>query len=426
MFAADILVVALAVVGFGLVSGRLEGTSITAPMVFVLVGLVMSRAGSFESALDEDFVELFMSVTLALVLFSDASRIDLKRLRRTFVWPLRMLSVGLILTMAAGTVVAAAIFPGVTIWEAMLVAIVLAPTDAALGAAVVNNEEVPQSIRQTLNVESGLNDGLALPVLMITLALAESEATSTSASYWVEFAMREIGLAVVVGLLVGGGVSWLIERSSGAGWMSPLYLKLAGITLALVAFFVADEIGGSGFIAAFVAGAAFGFVTSRDVCESVHVFAETEGQGLVLVVFVLYGATVVPESLETADWRTWVYAVLSLTVIRMIPIAISLIGTHLSARSVAFLGWFGPRGLASMLFMVLVVGQAGPSIDTPAIEAAVGVTVLLSVFLHGATAAPFARRYGKYTQTSPDHQILEAEEMPIPDMTTKSTYGMQG
>jgi NhaP-type Na+/H+ or K+/H+ antiporter len=424
--AGDILVVALAVVGFGLVSGRLEGTSITAPMVFVLLGLVMSWTGLFEGALDADLVELFMSVTLALVLFADASRIDLKRLRRTFVWPLRMLSIGLILTMVAGTVVAAVVFPGISIWEAMLVAIVLAPTDAALGAAVVNNEEVPQSIRQTLNIESGLNDGLALPVLMITLALAESEATSTSAGAWVEFAMKEIGLAVVVGLLVGGGISWLIERSSRAGWMSPLYLKLAGITLALIAFFAADEIGGSGFIAAFVAGGAFAFVTSREVCESVHVFAETEGQGLVLLVFVLYGATVVPESLDAADWRTWVYAVLSLTVIRMIPTAISLIGTHLSAPSVSFLGWFGPRGLASMLFMVLVIGEAGPSVDTPVIEAAVGVTVLLSVFLHGATAAPLARRYGRYTLTSPDHEILEAKGMAVPDMATKSTYGMRG
>jgi NhaP-type Na+/H+ or K+/H+ antiporter len=208
--------------------------------------------------------------------------------------------------------------------------------------------------------------------------------------------------------------------------MSPLYLKLAGITLALLAFFSTDQLGGSGFIAAFVAGAAFGFITSSDVCGPVHAFAEAEGQGLVLVVFVLYGATVIPEALELATWQMWVYALFSLTIVRMVPIAISLLGTGLSLRSVAFLGWFGPRGLASMLFMVLVVGEATAGIDTPLIQALVSLTVLCSVMLHGASAAPLAKRYAAYTETSPDHDLLEAEEMPVPDMATKSTYGMQG
>jgi NhaP-type Na+/H+ or K+/H+ antiporter len=290
----------------------------------------------------------------------------------------------------------------------------------------VIDRRVPESIRQTLNVESGLNDGLALPVLTLILAFAESETTNTSLRFWVEFALEEIVIALLVGLLIGGGIGWLFERSSRAGWMSPLYLKLAGITLALLAFFGADQLGGSGFIAAFVAGAAFGFVTSDDVCGPVHAFAEAEGQGLVLVVFVLYGAAVIPEALDLATWQMWVYAILSLTVIRMLPIAISLLGTGLSLRSVAFLGWFGPRGLASMLFMLLVVGQAAPGLDTPRIQAVVGLTVLCSVMLHGATAAPLARRYATYSQTSSDHDLLEADEMPVPDMATKSTYGMQG
>ncbi len=426
MVAADLLIVAIAVVAFGLVSARLERTSITAPMVFVTVGILMSAAGYFERLVYDDFIELFMSVTLALVLFTDASRINLRRLQRTFVWPLRMLIIGLPLVMAVGTAVAMGVLPGISFWGAALVAVVLAPTDAALGAAVVNDRRVPESIRQTLNVESGLNDGLALPVLTLILAFAESETTNTSLRFWVEFALGEIVIALLVGLLIGGGFGWLFERSSRAGWMSPLYLKLAGITLALLAFFGADQLGGSGFIAAFVAGAAFGFVTSDDVCGPVHAFAEAEGQGLVLVVFVLYGAAVIPEALDLATWQMWVYAFLSLTVIRMLPIAISLLGTGLSLRSVAFLGWFGPRGLASMLFMLLVVGQAAPGLDTPRIQAVVGLTVLCSVMLHGATAAPLARRYATYTKTSSDHDLLEADEMPVPDMATKSTYGMQG
>jgi NhaP-type Na+/H+ or K+/H+ antiporter len=420
------MIVAIAVVGFGLVSARLARTSVTAPMVFVLVGLLMSGAGYFEGVVYDEVIELFMSVTLALVLFTDASRIDLRKLQRTFIWPVRMLSIGLILVMVAGAAVAMGLLPEITIWEAALVAVVLAPTDAALGAAVVNDPRVPESIRQTLNVESGLNDGLALPVLTLVLALAESDTTNTSVGFWVEFALEEIVIAVAMGLLIGGGIGWLFERSSRAGWMSPLYLKLAGITLALLAFFSTDQLGGSGFIAAFVAGAAFGFITSSDVCGPVHAFAEAEGQGLVLVVFVLYGATVIPEALELATWQMWVYALFSLTIVRMVPIAISLLGTGLSLRSVAFLGWFGPRGLASMLFMVLVVGEATAGIDTPLIQALVSLTVLCSVMLHGASAAPLAKRYAAYTETSPDHDLLEAEEMPVPDMATKSTYGMQG
>jgi NhaP-type Na+/H+ or K+/H+ antiporter len=419
-------VIALAVVAFGLVSARLERTSITAPMVFVVVGVLMSAAGYLEGVVYDDLVQLFMSITLALVLFTDASRIDLRKLQRNFVWPLRMLSIGLVLVMAGGTVAAMWILPGISIWEAALLAVVLTPTDAALGAAVVNDKRVPESIRQTLNVESGLNDGLALPVLTLVLALAESEATNTSLGFWLEFALEEIMIAVAIGVLIGGGIGWLFERSSQAGWMSPLYLKLAGITLALVAFFGADQLGGSGFIAAFVAGAAFGFITSDEVCDPVHTFAEVEGQGLVLVVFVLYGATVIPAAMELATWQMWVYALLSLTVLRMVPIAISLLGSGLSTRSVAFLGWFGPRGLASMLFMVLVVGEASPGIDTPQIQAVVGLTVFCSVMLHGASATPLARRYAAYTKRSPDHDLLEGDDMPVPDMTTKSGYGMQG
>ena len=416
----DVLIIAGLIVTYAAVSGRIDGTPITSPMVFVGAGVILGffdrfQIGSAESGLADPFIEGIFEVTLVIVLFTDASRIDVRKLRTEFKWPLRMLAVGLPLTILLGSVAALWIFSILSFWEAVVLAVVLAPTDAALGQAVVHSQRVPRYVRQTLNVESGLNDGLALPVLTIALALAGAAAETETVAFWVRFAAREIGVAILIGAIVGYAGGRLILWGRTSGWMNLVFTKLAGLTLALLAFGITDQLGGSGFIAAFIAGAFLGNVARR-VCGPIYAFAETEGQLLTLVTFLLFGAIAVEPALDALTWQTVLFALLSLTLVRVIPVAFSLSGSGLKRPTIWFLGWFGPRGLASILFGLLVLEAAGMEGEQEVFHI-VAFTVLLSIVLHGVTAAPLAERYGAWVEemaeTESMHELQEAPEMPM-------------
>jgi sodium/hydrogen antiporter len=409
----DFVVLASVVFAFGLVSRRLEGTVITAPIVFVSAGMVLGPAGLglVEFGLDDHTVLLLGEIALAIVLFTDAARINLPSLRQNEGLPLRLLGIGMPLTIVLGTAVAALVLTDLSFWEAAIVGTVLAPTDAALGQAVVSNPRVPARIRQALNVEAGLNDGLSVPFLALFLILAVEE-ERLSANLWVRFTLEQIGLGVLVGVGVGLAGGWLVGRASGRGWMTGSFQRLALLALALIAWAVADQIGGNGFIAAFVGGLAVGPTVER-VGEQLIRFTEAEGQLLNLSVFFVFGVLVVG-LMEHLSWEVALYALLSLTVIRMLPVAVSLLGTHLSGVSVLFAGWFGPRGLASIVLGLIVIAEAPQLAGAGQIELVVALTVLLSVLLHGVTAAPlsaaFARRVEKMAADAPERQ--ETVELP--------------
>jgi sodium/hydrogen antiporter len=409
----DFVVLASVVFAFGLVSRRLEGTVITAPIVFVSAGMVLGPAGLglVEFGLDDHTVLLLGEIALAIVLFTDAARINLPSLRQNEGLPLRLLGIGMPLTIVLGTAVAALVLTDLSFWAAAIVGTVLAPTDAALGQAVVSNPRVPARIRQALNVEAGLNDGLSVPFLALFLILAVGE-ERLSANLWVRFALEQIGLGVLVGVGVGLAGGWLVGRASGRGWMTGSFQRLALLALALIAWAVADQIGGNGFIAAFVGGLAVGPTVER-VGEQLIRFTEAEGQLLNLSVFFVFGVLVVG-LMEHLSWEVALYALLSLTVIRMLPVAVSLLGTHLSGVSVLFAGWFGPRGLASIVLGLIVIAEAPQLAGAGQIELVVALTVLLSVLLHGVTAAPlsaaFARRVEKMAADAPERQ--ETVELP--------------
>jgi sodium/hydrogen antiporter len=356
-------------------------------------------------------VLLLGEIALAIVLFTDAARINLPSLRQNEGLPLRLLGIGMPLTIVLGTAVAALVLTDLSFWEAAIVGTVLAPTDAALGQAVVSNPRVPARIRQALNVEAGLNDGLSVPFLALFLILAVGE-ERLSANLWVRFALEQIGLGVLVGVGVGLAGGWLVGRASGRGWMTGSFQRLALLALALIAWAVADQIGGNGFIAAFVGGLAVGPTVER-VGEQLIRFTEAEGQLLNLSVFFVFGVLVVG-LMEHLSWEVALYALLSLTVIRMLPVAVSLLGTHLSGVSVLFAGWFGPRGLASIVLGLIVIAEAPQLAGAGQIELVVALTVLLSVLLHGVTAAPlsaaFARRVEKMAADAPERQ--ETVELP--------------
>ena len=387
------MVLAAVVFAFGLVSRRLEGTVLTAPIVFVVAGAILGPAGLglVEVNLDDHTVLLVGEIALALVLFTDAARINLSALRQNEGLPLRLLGIGMPLTIALGTASAALLLTDLTFWEAAIVGTVLAPTDAALGQAVVSNPRVPGRVRQALNVEAGLNDGLSVPFLALFLTLAVAEEELQPASYWIHFALEQVGLGILVGVGVGLTGSWFMSWASKREWMTDSSQRLALLALAIIAWALADTVGGNGFIAAFVGGLAVGPTVER-VGEQLIRFTEAEGHMLNLSVFFIFGVLVVG-LLVSLSWHVALYALLSLTVIRMLPVALSLYGTHLRGISLLFAGWFGPRGLASIVLGLLVVAEAPLLSGRDEIELVVALTVLLSVLLHGVTAAPLSAVY---------------------------------
>lgn len=381
---------------FSLVSRRIQGTIFTLPILFTLAGLGISFAVSHNTAFDinESSIHLIAEITLILVLAADASQIKLANLRRMQAIPIRLLTLALPMIIALGTVVAIFVFPEIPWYMAALIAAILAPTDAALGAALLADKTVPLRVRQGLNVESGLNDGIALPAVLF-FACFLNLTHQTGDVNWLLYLALQLTLGPLIGVIIGWIGGHLIWKTAEKKWITTEFQGIAAIALAIIAFSAAELVGGNGFIAAFIAGLTYGNLHT-DYSKFLHEFTETESQFLAQLTFFLFGLVILPNALHHLDWRMVLYAALSLTVIRIIPVMISMIGKDINWREKLFMGWFGPRGLASLLFALLILEDLGVK-NAEFIEALVSVTVLMSVILHGITAASFSARLGRYT-----------------------------
>ena len=406
-----ILAITLPLVAYGLVSRKIEGSILTGPILFSLFGLIAGPAafGLIPLQISNEALHLLAEITLILVLFSDAANIDLAQLRRDHDLPVRMLLVGMPLTIILGAVAALLLFDDFELWEAALLAAILAPTDAALGQAVVSNRIVPVRIRQALNVESGLNDGIALPFILIFAAFASAMQADTDTGMWLLFGAKQVILGPLTGIAIGYVGAKLVASCYSKRWMSESAEGMIALGLAFGAFALAEAVHGNGFIAAFVAGLTFGN-TLKQKCQYLYEFAESEGQILILLTFMAFGAAMVPQAMGAVTITHLLFGILALTVLRMLPIYLSLIGTGVKPVTSAFLGWFGPRGLASILFVLLILEEAELANESK-IFAIVIITVALSVALHGMTAGPAARWYGLMSQ-----RMGECEEnRPVSD-----------
>jgi sodium/hydrogen antiporter len=389
MSASDLAIVAALVFAWGTLSARLERFEVTAPITFVLAGLLLTQGplAPLGFAPSPELVKDLAEVTLVLVLFSDASRVGLRDLRADMGRCVRLLGIGLPLTIGLGTLMALALFHGMNIWLALLVGAALAPTDAALGAGMMVNPAVPARIRRLVNVESGLNDGIATPLVLVAVAGA-GHAVGIGPGE----AVAELVLGVLIGAAVGGAGGFLVKAARRRGWAEGGFAGSAILALAVCAYACALALHGNGFIAAFAGGLAFGAIGGRRGKRLVP-FVEETGALVSLLVWLAFGAVAVVPAFENLTWQAVVYAVLSLTVIRMAPVAIALAGGRLGRTAVAFVGWFGPRGLASVVFALLALEELGQHVAGPAVTV-IALTVLLSVIAHGVTAEPLARRYG--------------------------------
>jgi len=385
---------ALLIFGFGLFSRASERSPISAAMVFVTVGMVAGPIGLgfLKEGINAPLVRILAEVTLVLVLFVDASTINLHTLIREKGVPFRLLFIGLPLTMGLGLTLGVVIFDTVNPWALALMAFILSPTDAALGQPVLTNPDIPENIKEAINVESGLNDGIALPPILACIAvLSSASAEKVGAQYWVVFTLKQFLFGPLLGALVGWLGGRLVDKASKSEWMNPTFQRLAAWSLAILSYALAEIFHGNGFIAAFFGGLLLGARTPV-VRERIQEFGEAEGQQLELFVFLIFGLVAVPAAVMYWNVQAWLYAILSLTVIRMVPVAVCLKGTRLGWRSVGLIGWFGPRGIASVLYLLIVGNELGVA-GYERILSVIVLTVLLSVFLHGMTAVPLSRLY---------------------------------
>ena len=411
---AELSVIAGIFFGFAIISKRLDGSFLTAPMVFVFTGYIAGKVilQSLGQSFSEGAIHFLAEITLVLVLAADASGISFKSLSKFRALPIRLLMIGLPLTMLLGTAVGYGLFPEQGLLFAALLAAILAPTDAALGASVVSNKDIPIQVRQSLNVESGLNDGIALPAVLFFACFLNLN-HHTAETNWIVFLSLQLTLGPLVGIAAGWLGGHLIALAAGRAWIVEGMQGVAAMALAILSFAVAEQVGGNGFIAAFVCGLTYGNLNVK-YSHFLHEFTETESQMLTYLTFFLFGLVILPHALEHATPSTYAYAILSLTVVRILPVVISQIGSGLRWPSLLFLGWFGPRGLASLLFALLVLEDLNVQVATE-IQTIVATTVMLSVILHGISAGLLGRVYARWAQKNTTANC--PENAPLPEET---------
>jgi len=405
------LVLTLALGAFCMVGQRLSRKIVTAPMVFLGMGVLFDSSGLMADLATEQALHVVAEITLVVLLFLDAAQINVTELRHRFIWPARMLLIGLPLCIVIGTVAGTVLMPGVPLVVAALLAALLAPTDAALGQPVVTNPAVPDRPRRALIVESGLNDGLALPVIFM-LTVAAAPVLMAPPGGWAWYGIKQVTLGPLVGLSLGYVAARVLLWAKRTGFTSDIYEGIGALALAGSAYMAASVIGGNGFIAAFCAGLAFGALV-RGRCAFVYEFTESEGQFLSWASFFLMGAVLVPEAVAHLTWPMALLILTSLLIVRPLAIWLSLSWTDADPTTRLFFGWFGPRGLATALFALLIVDQLEHDLNHLILHTAINA-VWISAVVHGITAAPAARWYGASMHRNAHPGALK----PLPEGTT--------
>ena len=395
---------AIFVLVYSTLAGAIERSWLSGPIIFTLFGLLIGPFGLdlLTLEVDREIIKTLAEATLALVLFTDAAGADTAVLKKTSGLPARLLLIGLPLTILLGFSIGALVFEDLSLFAIALLATMLAPTDAALGKAVVTNTVVPDKVRQGLNVESGLNDGICVPILFVFLALALDQAGGQSAKELaMEFVVEEIGIGLAVGLILTYLSVRLLKFARYRKWLTPTWVQIPVVALALSCFAVAQLLGGSGFIAAFCGGLLFGTLDTHMPSterEELLNASEATGDTLALITWVIFGSAVVGQAWSSFSWSILLYSLLSLSVIRMLPVFVSLMGSGIDTEGKLFIGWFGPRGLASIVFAVLVI-ESGLTESNPLVST-VMCTIILSIVLHGLSANLWASAYGKRQNSS--------------------------
>jgi NhaP-type Na+/H+ or K+/H+ antiporter len=403
MHSQTAFVLTVFVLCYAAVSGLVRRWYLAPALIFVIVGVVLgpSCLGLIGARTDAKAFTILSELALTVILFNQAAALNLRTVFRRGHLPMRLIAIGIPATIALNTAIAVLVLPVLPFWEAVCLAVIVAPTEVALVEALLEDRRIPERVRHALSIESGLYDGFALAALLAALALA-SEQTHPAPVRWAWFAFRTEFESLAVGVLIGviGGV--VISRSGARGWMSGTWAQLATLALALVCYGLGERLHGSGFVAAFAGGLAYAVVSRRcgDQLSATQV-SDAAGQLLELLVFVLFGAVAVVPVWRHVGWRVLVFAALALIVVRVAALAIALAGSGLPRRSRLFMGWFGPRGIGTLVLGLIVI-EKGEIQQATVITQAVVVIVTLSLILHSITAAPGIRLCRQEDDTPPE------------------------
>jgi len=387
---SEIVILSIFAFLYSIVAGRTERSIVSGPVIFVVAGIIMGPLvlGWFEGKATRAELRIFADLTLVMILFSDAAHANLSVLKTRFRIPARMLLFGLPGVIILGFGFAMVMFDVLTVYEAAILGTILAATDAALGKAVVADKRLPVWIREGLNAESGLNDGLCVPFLFIFIALAlNASGPEASEIEPLAVVLEELGIGLAVGLGLTFIGAQLLRACLKLGWVTEIWTQVTVAALALACYSLAQQLHGSGYIAAFSGGLLFGHLL-KDAKHKFILATEGIGETLAMITWLLFGAAVVGQVIGLLSWPVVIYALLSLTVVRVLPIFLSLTGTKSTVRDRLFLGWFGPRGLASVVFAVIVLDSGLPGAKS--ISLVVILTVFFSLVAHGFTAKPLS------------------------------------
>ncbi len=386
-------IIALVVLAVGAMSKPLIHSIVTAPMIFVALGLFLGESG-FGLVIPDikaDIGRWVIEVTLVVVLFSEATAVCLHGSIFQHKITLRMLLLGIPLTILFGTVTGTTLFAGVDAWQAALLAAVLAATDLSLGRVALHHEGIPPVIKENLQLESGLNDGLMVPVILFLTVCESLAAGKYFATFWIFIVLEQVGFGILAGITVGVFGASLLNYAHRNGSIGQIFEQLSGTALALLAFSSAEILHGNGLVAAFIAGLVVGNCLDKG-CAPIFTFVKAQSELLSLITFLLFGAVILPPILPIVTWQMVAYALLSLTAVRIAAAFISLLGLGLKWQSALFVGWLGPRGIASLLFGMLVLESFNIALRQEIFHAVV-ITVLISTFLHGISAKPLSHWY---------------------------------
>ncbi len=393
------LVLAVLVLGYALVSEQVNRSYVAPALIFLLLGMALGPFGLhlLDAGPGTEGYTVLAQLALTVILFNQAANLNFGRIRLHGTVALRLLIIGIPLTVTLGALTAAVLLPVLPWWEAVCLAAVVAPTEVALIEALLGDRRIPERVRHALSVESGFYDGFALAILLTALALASQQADRSDVNWaWFMFSTEFLSLLAggAVGLLGGLVVAWSRRRD----WMSDIWAQLAALALAFICFAVGERIEASGFVAAFTGGLAFSFISRRRSDHDLPTqVSDAAGQLLELLVFAMFGAFAVIDGWQRADWRVALFAVLALFGVRIIAVFVSLIRTDLPNSDRLFIGWFGPRGIGTVVLGLLVVNR-GDILNTELIGTVVVVTVTLSLLLHSLTARRGISRVAKQHQ----------------------------
>jgi NhaP-type Na+/H+ or K+/H+ antiporter len=391
MTSATVFTLTVMVLCYAVISALVKRWYVAPALIFTLCGIALGPfgVGVIDVGHDAGNYLLVAELALTLILFNQAAALDLSAVVQRRGITFRLLVFGIPLSLGLGVLTATLLMPFMSLGGAIAFGTIVAPAEVALISALLEDRRIPEPVRHALSTESGFYDGFALTTMVLALAVTREKETSAHGGLgdlaW--YLVRTEVLSAAAGLILGAVGGAVITWSRRRGWMSDTWAQLSMLMGALLCFEVGGLLDGSGLVAAFAGGLAFAFVSEGTGNRPERHVSDAAAHLLELVVFAMFGAYAVVAAWRDLEWRVAAFAVVAVFAVRLIAVSVALIRTDLPARDRLFIGWFGPRGLGTIVLGLLMIEHSEPDLES-LITQIVGITVSLSLVVHSLTVWP--------------------------------------